>query len=523
MRKVLRYVVLVCVAFAVLALPAFADPPWPDNPAGHENDILGVTPSKNASHSSSGGNLVYHGGSVMHANRTYAIYWEPSGSTVTPAYNQTISTFLADVAADSGKTTNVYYSNSQYTDGGGAAAYASTYGRLVRRHEAVPGERVHRRLHVDLPQRRAAPGRDRHGRRRRTAGRAAWARSTSSSRRGAWAVATRARAARSRATARTTAASGSGSSRDALREPAVHGDRADACDTGKAPNGDQAADSTINVVSHEHSEAITDGLGNAWYDRAGYENGDKCAWNFGARRPGNYNQTINGHHYYLQQEWSNARSGCVLTGRRLGEHPFDRVRWGRRWTSSAPAARSSAPCPSTSRAPSRRRSPPRSSTRSRRGEHLVAEAGHRRREEPRLPDPGARVGAARRRRDRDEGAPGAAARQGRARSRPRAIGRDGRRRASSRAARTTSAGGSCRASSRSCSRAATTARRGRRCRAGSTRPRPATAPSSTIEPSDALWGELSVGPDRCSGRRCPFVSRLLRGGGARPRRARPTS
>ncbi len=27
-----------------------------------------------------------------------------------------------------------------------------------------------------------------------------------------------------------------------------------------------------------------------------------------------------------------------------------------------------------------------------------------------------------------------------------------------------------------------------------------------IEPSGALWGELSVSPDRCSGRRCPFVS-----------------
>src|SRR4051812_28356182 len=27
-----------------------------------------------------------------------------------------------------------------------------------------------------------------------------------------------------------------------------------------------------------------------------------------------------------------------------------------------------------------------------------------------------------------------------------------------------------------------------------------------LEPSAALWAELSVGPDRCSGRRCPFVS-----------------
>ena len=27
-----------------------------------------------------------------------------------------------------------------------------------------------------------------------------------------------------------------------------------------------------------------------------------------------------------------------------------------------------------------------------------------------------------------------------------------------------------------------------------------------LEPSDALWAEIAVGPDRCSGRRCPFVS-----------------
>src|SRR5437667_3500998 len=27
-----------------------------------------------------------------------------------------------------------------------------------------------------------------------------------------------------------------------------------------------------------------------------------------------------------------------------------------------------------------------------------------------------------------------------------------------------------------------------------------------VEPSEPLWAELAVGPDRCSGRRCPFVS-----------------
>ena len=76
--------------------------------------------------------------------------------------------------------------------------------------------------------------------------------------------------------------------------------------------------STINVASHEHNEAITDPQGSAWYDRRGQENGDKCAWNFGSALgttgSGSYNQLINGHTYWLQQEWSNKSSGCVLQG-----------------------------------------------------------------------------------------------------------------------------------------------------------------------------------------------------------------
>ena len=75
----------------------------------------------------------------------------------------------------------------------------------------------------------------------------------------------------------------------------------------------------LSVVSHEANETITDALGNAWYDAAGYENGDKCAWNFGTQLGGgtgtHYNQVINGHHYELQQEWSNYSSRCVLTGK----------------------------------------------------------------------------------------------------------------------------------------------------------------------------------------------------------------
>jgi hypothetical protein len=88
-----------------------------------------------------------------------------------------------------------------------------------------------------------------------------------------------------------------------------------ACGSGQSPNGDPAADSEINVLSHEHNEAITDPQLNAWYDRRGSEIGDKCAWNFGTATGtsgSEYNQTINGHSYYLQQEWSNKVAGCAL-------------------------------------------------------------------------------------------------------------------------------------------------------------------------------------------------------------------
>ena len=80
------------------------------------------------------------------------------------------------------------------------------------------------------------------------------------------------------------------------------------------PNSDDA-DLTLNVTSHEHIEAITDPYGNAWFDSGGNENGDRCAWTFGSSLGGSgstaYNQVINGGHYMLQLEWSNATSSCV--------------------------------------------------------------------------------------------------------------------------------------------------------------------------------------------------------------------
>ena len=85
------------------------------------------------------------------------------------------------------------------------------------------------------------------------------------------------------------------------------------------PN-DIDADTTVNTISHEHNEAITDPLtdqaNEAWIAADGSENGDLCAYGFGTALGGTegldaWNQVINGHHYDLQQEWSNNDNGCL--------------------------------------------------------------------------------------------------------------------------------------------------------------------------------------------------------------------
>jgi hypothetical protein len=83
------------------------------------------------------------------------------------------------------------------------------------------------------------------------------------------------------------------------------------------PN-DHDSDTTINTISHEHIEAITDPLGTAWYadDGNGDEIGDLCAYYYGpkagtAANGQPYSQLINGHDYSLQEEYSNNDGGCV--------------------------------------------------------------------------------------------------------------------------------------------------------------------------------------------------------------------
>jgi len=86
------------------------------------------------------------------------------------------------------------------------------------------------------------------------------------------------------------------------------------CDPGNlyGLSGSEGLRSLANVTSHEFMEAITDALPGtgtfAWIDASGSEIGDKCAWIFASP------VTLkNGSQWQLQEEWSNAVSGCVQT------------------------------------------------------------------------------------------------------------------------------------------------------------------------------------------------------------------
>jgi len=71
------------------------------------------------------------------------------------------------------------------------------------------------------------------------------------------------------------------------------------------------------MIAHELSEAVTDPDLNAWFDRRGQENGDKCIWNFGttqtAKNGSQYNVTLGTRNYLLQRIWANASGGyCAI-------------------------------------------------------------------------------------------------------------------------------------------------------------------------------------------------------------------
>jgi hypothetical protein len=268
---------------------------------------------------------------VMRANTTYAIYWIPSGPTgcngnpcsVDANYRSTIDRYLADVAAASGRTDNVYSTDTQYYDSTGAIDYRSTFAGSIVDTNPFPVGGCHdgtntlcltdQQIEDEIQNVLTANG---------------WHGSTTtlfflmtpdgvgSCFDGGSTECT--------STAKTGYCAYHSGFFDLSGEPVLYANEPyDATISGcfdsshgqGTPNGGDA-DATINTISHEQNEAVTDPRGNAWYAPGGDENGDLCAWQFGPSLNGSsgagaYNQVINGHQYSLQMEWSNDGSACL--------------------------------------------------------------------------------------------------------------------------------------------------------------------------------------------------------------------
>ena len=252
----------------------------------------------------------------MHTNQIYVIYWVPSNFTVDSSYTSTINQFFADVAQDSGKMSNVYYSDTQYYGGSEYISYSSSVGGSYLDTNTFPANGCSDRytnvclsdgqIQTEISRVIAAQG---------------WEPGPSAlffmvTARGVGSCYDSSNCAFTQYCAYHSSF-GSGSTTTLYANIPYADTVSSACDAGQHPNGVDA-DATINLISHEHNEAITDPLGNAWFDRSGQEDGDKCAWNFGtalgSTGTGQYNQAIGTGRYYLQQEWSNHSSSCVLTG-----------------------------------------------------------------------------------------------------------------------------------------------------------------------------------------------------------------
>ncbi len=89
--------------------------------------------------------------------------------------------------------------------------------------------------------------------------------------------------------------------------------------TASSPNNNTGADGMASIIAHESEEAISDPDLNAWYDRQGAENADKCAWTFGTESTATngslYNFTgASGKQWLIQRNWVNASGGyCSMS------------------------------------------------------------------------------------------------------------------------------------------------------------------------------------------------------------------
>jgi PKD domain len=309
------------------------------------------------------GQLVNHGGPVMHSVTTHVIYWDPGGE-FTAATKSIVHKFFTDVAHDSGSATNVFGVGGQYTDTSGNATYSSTFASekvdkdpypstgsctTPKGVSADPGPFFYSKCLFDEQlQSELATYIEKEALPRGPAQlyflllphKVVSCFEEEDPEIGEEACSNNVFCAY-----HSSIEGGTANEIIYADIPFSLLDSGDAkgCQSdGNAeiqhPNGDtngtdestRYADVALKYTSHEYIEAATDPLGNAWFDGTGQEIGDKCNFTGSGSEPGEdpnaflptlggsassgtlFNQAINTGSYYLQSEWDNAGKVCLM-------------------------------------------------------------------------------------------------------------------------------------------------------------------------------------------------------------------
>ena len=312
--RVVRWILVAAVVFGPSWAVAGPVPRAAARATAHR--AAGITPTRGGVVPAAPSDLIYHGGPVMRTNKTYAIYWVPSGWSIVSGYRSLINRYFVDAARASGTSANVYGVQTQYHDTTGPIAYAQTWGGSTTATSPFPGGGcpVYASLRACVTKAQML------AQIKRVIAAKGWTAGPTHAfflflPKGAGTC----DAGGGSSCAFTSycgyhAWSGTGPTEVLFAILPYADTQPAACGTGDRPNNSDA-DETLNIVSHEHREMIDDPRGSAWYDAVGEESSDKCAWTFGTAMghtsTGPFDQVINGHDYWVQEEWSNAGSRCL--------------------------------------------------------------------------------------------------------------------------------------------------------------------------------------------------------------------
>jgi hypothetical protein len=293
-------------------------------PIGPLPDLASPTSLENLAGSPVAGSrrIPYLGGAVLHSSRVYLIFWQPTGSGLSfdPGYIQLVDQFAQDVAADSHLTTNVFALTGQYHDTRGPAAYSIALA--IPRIDSNP-----------LPS---------SGCTEPTEGGPGWSLCLTDAQiqqeldqvintdhlpRGSHEVYV------------LLTPSGLGDCQDSTSSACALGGPHNGycgyhswtssgiiyavvpynavpghCQSGNPRPNSSTADPALSTITHELVETVTDPYGNAWITSSGDEIADICLSNFGRAIAGaggtQWNETINGHHYWLQEVYGRLQGRC---------------------------------------------------------------------------------------------------------------------------------------------------------------------------------------------------------------------